>query len=217
MPHPRKAGADWNAIRNAYVARKGKDVRALARIWNLHHSTILERAKKEGWLTGGQVVTRHEDPTEPHHTPATIPPALSPVPFPGKQKKSPARIEQIIADFSAGLNRTVVCARNAITLSTLRDWEAEDEEFAARILHAQAQFPAECVTAIRADVARGNAATAFTVLRSHPLTRNDFAEHGKGASISISLNIPLPGTIPPPNGYAQGAEPVTIEHEPEAA
>jgi len=209
MAAHRKPGADWNAIRRAYA--QGTGPRELGRQFKLSHSTIIERAQKEGWdssaTTAGNL---------PESMPTTRPIADH-MPFPGMQKKSPAMLERIVADFAEGHNRSVVCAQNAITLQTLRAWEAEDATFAARILHAQARFPAECVSTIREDVKRGNAQTAFSVLKSHPLTRDDFADRGHGGGITISLNIPLPGSIAPPNGYAQGAEPITIEHETEAA
>ena len=203
MAYPRKPGADWNLARRLYhaeVKTGTMSIRALAKRIGVSHPTLIERRDREGWDSAPL-------PNGTTEAPTNLPVLASPIPFPGKQKKSPARIEQIVADFAAGLNRTVVAARNGITMQTLREWEEEDEELAARILHAQAEFPAECVSTIREEVRRGNSQTAFTVLKTHPLTKADFAEGGKGG-FNITLHIPLPGSIP---------DPVTIEHEPEAA
>lgn len=220
MPHPRKSGADWNAIRSEYVQNDGKGVRKLGRDWGLHHSTIKERADKEGWLEdiGGEDVAG----LPPVNLPATRQRYYTPaseLPEDTRGKKTPARIEAICQAIANGASEATASVLNDITPATLRNWKGEDPEVVSAVLRAFAAQGWKDEKAVNDDVERGNANTALKRLSKNPLAKEHWADnqHGGPGGLHITLNIPLPGTIAPPNGYAQGAEPLTINHEPEAA
>lgn len=217
MPNARKPGVDWNEVCREYVASEGKGVRALGRKYGVHHSTILERAEKHNWLaqTGGEDVVGNA----PASLPATrqrfyeAPEVLDPH---GNSKKTPARIEAICQEIAAGASEATASVLNDIDPKTWGRWKAEDEAIQSAFVRAFAVQGRRDETTVDKEAAT-NANTALKRLSKNPLTKDHWADAQHGpSSFTFNLNIPLPGTIAPPNGYAQGAEPITIEHEPTA-
>lgn len=197
-----KPGIDWPAIKARVQA--GESYRAIAKTVDVSHVAISNKARKEGWLTGGKPVSRVESkPASVKPKPVSVvTPHLKAVANPSTTgerniqiagRRCPENLETIRERISQGRSETTAIA-GLMDWNTWQSWKEADPQAVQIIDAARRGSLGEAEVSIYDAHERGDWKAGLARLQADKRTKQDWQDDSKGGvTINVSLNIPRAG------------------------
>ncbi|PWS37783.1 hypothetical protein DFH01_00225 [Falsiroseomonas bella] len=205
---------DWETARREYEC--GLSLTAIGRRHKISREAVRKRVRKEGWeRTPDADALALTDTARRLSQPATGTDHRM-VNGGGGSKRSMTNAQRLLDMLACGATVTLAAKRLGMAPLSVRRWLEQDEQLAAMVEQAQAEFASGLVDNIR-DAGKRDWRASFALLEKMPVSRDEFGEQPNiGGPGEISIAVVLPGELQAmlSTPWQKPEHPPAIEHDP---